>query len=120
MCAVNISKAFDAINHTLLLEQISALPLHHNLVRWLAAYIRGRTARCPYGSATSKPMILRSGVPQGSVLFPALFNFFLSDCPTMSDILSSYADDFTALESDADLEALSLKLQEAITPLLNG
>jgi hypothetical protein len=75
---------------------------------------------CIYGSATSKPMILRSGVPQGSGLFPALLNFFVSDCPSMSDILESYVVDFSALESDSDLEALSLKLQEAVTPLLNG
>jgi hypothetical protein len=74
-------------------------------------------ARCIYGSAKSKPMILRSGVPQGSVLSPAIFNFFLSDCPTIADILSSYADDFSALESDADLEALSRKLQDALTPI---
>jgi hypothetical protein len=118
MCAVDISKAFDAINHTLLLEQISGSPLHHNLVRWLAAYIRGRSARCIYGTALSKPMILRSGVPQGSVLSPALFNFFISDCLSMSDILSSYADNFSALESDADLETLSRKLQEAVTPIV--
>jgi hypothetical protein len=37
MCAVDISKAFDAINHSLLLEQISNSELHSNIVRWLAA-----------------------------------------------------------------------------------
>jgi hypothetical protein len=55
LCAVNISKAFNSINHILLLEQIAASPLHPNLVRWLAAYIRGRTAHCIYGSAKSSP-----------------------------------------------------------------
>jgi hypothetical protein len=68
VCALDISKAFDSINHTLLIEQIGATSLHSNIVRWLSAYIRGRTARCTYNSALSQPMILRSGVPQGSVL----------------------------------------------------
>jgi hypothetical protein len=58
-------------------------------------------------------MILRSGVPKGSVRSPAIFNFFVSDCPTIADILSSYADNFLALESDA----LSRKLQDDLTPI---
>jgi hypothetical protein len=110
LCAIDISKAFDSIDHTLLLDQISNSSLHHNLIRWLAAYVRGRTACCIYGSAKSKSMILRSGVPQGSVLSLSLFNFFVSDCPTLADILTSYADDFTALESDPDLATLGRKL----------
>jgi hypothetical protein len=81
MCAVDISKVFDAIDHTLLMEQINNSPLHSNLIRWLAAYLRGRQASCLYGSVKSKTMILRSGVLQGSVLSPGLFNYFVSDCP---------------------------------------
>jgi hypothetical protein len=85
VCALDISKAFDSISHTLLIEQIAATSLHSNIVRWLSAYIRGRTARCTYISAVSQPMILCSGVPQRSVLSPALFNFFMSDCPVGPD-----------------------------------
>jgi hypothetical protein len=110
----DISKAFDAIYHSLLLEQISNSELHSNIVRWLAAYIRGRSATCVYSSAMSSPLI----VPQGSVLSPALFNFFVSDCPAIADILESYADDFTVLESDSDLAALNRKLQDSLTPIV--
>jgi hypothetical protein len=63
MCVIDISKAFYAINHPLLLAQISDSDLHPNIVRWLAAYIRGRTAKCSYDSAMSKSLIIRSGVP---------------------------------------------------------
>jgi hypothetical protein len=62
-------------------------------------------------------MMLRSGVPQGSVLSPALFNFFVSDCPDLGYLLSSYADDFSAVKSDADLDTLSAKLQSSLTPI---
>jgi hypothetical protein len=118
MCAVDISKAFDCINHTLLIDQISSSDLYSNLVRWLAAYLRGRTASCVYRSKKSASMILHTGVPQGSVLSPALFNFFVSDCPNLADVLNSYADDFTVLESDADRDALSVKLQNSLTPIV--
>jgi hypothetical protein len=110
MCAVDISKAFDAINHVWLIEMILGTNLHPNLVRWLKAYITGHRAWCMYGLKSSSQFILCSGVPQGSVLSPAIFNFYVSDCPTNGDILESYADDFSLLESDANLAALAEKL----------
>jgi hypothetical protein len=118
MCAVDISKAFNAIDHTLLMKQICESSLHPNLVRWLAAYLRGRKAWCQYNSATSKSRILCFGVLQGLVLSPVIFNFFVSDCPYLAVILTSYADDFTLLDSDADLEALDRKLQASVTSVI--
>jgi hypothetical protein len=74
MCAVDVSKAFDSVNHTLLLEQIAATTLHPNIIRWLSAYLKGMTTRCVWCSATSPLRIIYTGVPQGSVLSPVLFN----------------------------------------------
>jgi hypothetical protein len=114
ICAVDVSKAFDSVNHNLLLQQISGTDLHPNLVRWLAAYLRGRSARCVWNSATSSPRTIYIGVPQGSVLSPVLFNFFMSDCPSAADIHVAYADDINECESDSDLESLSRKLQASV------
>jgi hypothetical protein len=118
MCAIDISKAFDLINHPLLLDQISDTSLHSNVVRWLAAYIRGHTAKCAYGPVMSSSLIIYSGVPQGSVLSPAFFNFVASDCPAIADILESYTDDFIVMESDSDLAELDRKLQASLTPIV--
>jgi hypothetical protein len=63
-------------------------------------------------------MIIRSWVPQGSVLLPALFNFFVSDCPGNVDNLAAYADDITDVKSDPNLSVLHDKLQEAVTPIV--
>jgi hypothetical protein len=101
----------------LLIDQISNSTLHPILVRWLAAYLCGQTASCAYGAAKSTSMILRTGVPQGLVLSPALFNFFVSDCSELADILASYANDISALESDTDLDAPSKSLQNCLTPI---
>jgi hypothetical protein len=71
-----------------------------------------------YNSVLSAPMILRSGVPLGSVLSPAISNFIVSHCPALADKLQSYADDFYVTASDSCLETLSRKLQALIDPII--
>jgi hypothetical protein len=93
--AVDILKAFNAVNITLLLQQISSSDLHHSIVRWLSTYLHGTKASCVYQGYGSKFHTVHIGVPQGSVLSPALFNFFTSDFPDVSGSKLSFADDFT-------------------------
>jgi hypothetical protein len=108
--AIDISKAFESVDTTLLLKQISTSDLHHNLVRWLFSYLRGRTAACIYQGAQSKLRTIHVGVPQGSFLSPCLFNFFTSDFPVVSDLLASFADDFTIGASDENLANIEAAL----------
>jgi retron-type reverse transcriptase len=91
---LDISKAFDAVDHTLLIKQISSSSLHPNLIRWLAAYLRGQSACCIYQSARSPKMIIHSGTPQGGVTSPDIYNFFVSDFPEVAPLTESYADNF--------------------------
>ena len=122
--AIDFAKAFDSVNHPLLLQKVSNSSLHPNLVRWLAAYLRGRTAACLYLSSTSPRKITRSGVPQGSVISPCLFNFFVSDCPTTPLIMTSYADDVTIAEQAPDTsltgEVVAARLTDSLTPSSTG
>jgi hypothetical protein len=105
--ALDISKAFDGVDHTLLLKQISGSTFHSNIIRWLAAYLRGRRASCHYQSARSPMMIICSEVPQGSELSPALSNFFVSDFPYHALLAPAYADDFSISESAPDLDTIA-------------
>jgi hypothetical protein len=110
--AVDISKAFDTVDTMLLLEQISSTDLHHNLVRWLASYLRVRSAACTYQGIRSRFRIVHIGVPQGSVLSPALFNFFVSDFPEPNQLKSSFADDFSLAASGPNLQVIEDALND--------
>ena len=94
--AVDFSKAFDTVNHTILLSDINNTNMEHNTVRWLTTYLRGRTAICRYNNTSSKSYVIHTGVPQGSVLSLLLFNLYVSQFPQSPHTLTtSYADDFT-------------------------
>ena len=100
--AIDFSRAFDMVPHHLLLSRILQTTLPNNHIRWLATYLHGRSAYCLYNTATSKQRPIRSGVPQGSVISPCLFNFFVADYPATAPLHVSYADDFTAFASHPD------------------
>ncbi|KAF2364817.1 Reverse transcriptase domain [Trinorchestia longiramus] len=90
--AIDFSKAFDTVPHP---QLISSLP--QNMVRWLVCYLKGRSAKCSYHHHLSSSRPVLAGDPQGSVISPALFNLFVSDYPPTAPLITSYADDFTAL-----------------------
>ncbi|KAF2344063.1 Reverse transcriptase domain [Trinorchestia longiramus] len=95
--AIDFSKAFDNVPHPQLISQISSLPLNHHIVRWLVYYLKGRSAKCSYHHHLSFSRLVLAGVLQSSVISPALFNLFVSDYHPTAPLITSYADDFTAL-----------------------
>jgi len=97
--AIDLSKAIDTVNHTKLIAALSISSLHHNVIRWLSSYLRGRHAFCRYSEATSTCHAVRVGVPQGSVISPILFNFFVANYPENVELHTTYANDMHAAHS---------------------
>jgi hypothetical protein len=114
LVAVDISKAFDSVNHTLFIEEMCATELHPNYKRWISAYLHGRTASCCFNGVISHQYKVKTGFPQGSVLSPNLWNSFVSDCPEPAEINAGYADNLNQLESDPDLLVLDRKLNSSV------
>jgi hypothetical protein len=112
LVSLDISKAFDAIDHVLLLKKVSNSSLNSNIVRWLSAYLRGRTAVCLFQGAVLLVLRCHQGVPQESMLSLQRFSHFISDFPAPAEVNESYADDFYLLETSPKLDAMGTNITE--------
>ena len=105
---IDLKKAFDTVNHSVLLSK-----LHHYGIRgvvndWFSSYLCGRVQTTEVEMTVSAKATTPCGVPQGSVLSPLLFLIYINDIPNSSSKLSFYlfADDTNMLFSDNNLQSL--------------
>ena len=75
----DLSKAFDCIDHNLLIAKLNAYGFEKQSINFIYSYLTKRKQRTKVDSAVSSWEILFSGVPQSSVLGPLLFNIYICD-----------------------------------------
>ena len=95
----DITKAFDTINHDLLIRKLNNLGITGNCLAWIKSFLNNRLASVQINNQLSDRCTIKQGLPQGSPLSPFLFNCFILDFlknSSNSVIVKAYADDIKA------------------------
>ena len=105
---MDLSKAFDTINHELLIAKLHAYGFEKSALKILLNYLWNKWQRTKINKTFSSWVELMQGVPQGSVLGPLLFNIYLNDLFLLveSTEVCNFADDTTFFACEKDLNSL--------------
>lgn len=95
MILFDFSKAFDCINHSILLKKLAGFGFSSDALKWVASYLSGRRQCVDANSERSEWRAIKAGVPQGSVLGPLFFILLMNDIGNSLSFSSRllYADD---------------------------
>ena len=118
--AVDLSKAFDVINHRLLRAKLKASGFSPRTLEMMSSYLLGRQQRVSVTGLCSNFKSIKTDVPQGSLLGPLLSNIFINylNCvPSVS--LRLQADNTTAYLSDVSPTILEFSMNENLQTLLS-
>ena len=119
---LDLKKAFDTVDHNILLDKIATYGIKGTAHRWLESYLSNRTQCCCVNGKLSSPSIMKTGIPQGSGLGPLLFLIFINDLPkclnagTKPDM---FADDTQIATSSDDIKVITETLNRDLNNVAN-
>ena len=115
VCIMDFSKAFDKVSHRRLVEKLHHYGIRGKTNSWIANFLAHRTQTVVLEGEQSYEADVTSGVPQGSVLGPCLFLFYINDLPEgLTSKVRLFADDtivYLAVRSASDGEVLQRDLE---------
>ena len=116
---MDFRKAFDAVPHHRLIYKVEKYGVKGPILQWIKSFLTGRTQYVKINNTSSIEKPVTSGVPQGSVLGPMLFVFFINDLPDVCSVSTKiYADDtkaYTCIVNEND----QARLQNSIDEMFN-
>ena len=110
---LDLSKAFDTVNHTILLNKLEKYGIRGNSLTLIRSYLTNRKQTVHINNTYSLQQTLTCGVPQGSILGPLLFSIYINDLPKASKFETRlYADDTALMLSEVKINELNEMLTE--------
>ena len=110
---LDYSKAFDTVNHHILLQKLEFYGIRGIALKWFESYLSNRSQFVTYNGVKSSMKSVICGVPQGSILGPLLFLIYINDlynvCETMMPLL--FADDTNLFNSGKDCKQIQAEIE---------
>ena len=118
---IDFSKAFDMVDHTILLDKLNHYGIRNNALQWMRSYLDNRVQYTCNGKHKSSTQVVKYGVPQGSILGPLLFIIYVNDIPEISNIAKfvMYADDANIIISGSNMNEIQSKIEQLSNRLQN-
>ena len=113
---MDFSKAFDKVSHNLLTHKLNYYGIQGKTNKWIYNFLKSRTQAVVLEGVTSDYVPVQSGVPQGSVLGPSQFLFYINDIPVgLDSTIRLFADDtiaYLTIKSNKDCLTLQKDLDK--------
>ena len=118
---MDFKKAFDSINHDILLRKLHFYGFHGKIYQWIKSYLSNRSQYIKLEETESSLQNIDFGVPQGSILGPLLFLIFINDMPNCSDLIffCLFADDSNLFINATDFDSLQNILNKELPKVSN-
>ena len=121
MVLIDLLKAFDTIDHNILIKKMLFLGFTDETIKWYTSYLSNRKFIISMENANSDKASITCGVPQGSILGPLLFLIYINDMPQAVDSeLLLYADDTCLVFQHRNIIAIQKHLIETFQLWLIG
>ena len=121
MVFLDLSKAFDTLDHERMREKLSQIGFNESAVVWFDDYLTNRTQSIALNCVVSDPQSLQYGVPQGSILGPLLFIIYINELPSIIQNCSIqlYADDTLLFFSSSSVALIESTLSEDLNRMIS-